>query len=733
MKLSPDKFLETFLPVPKGILEFRQLTLSDDALEKASICGAEIDMYPHLVDAFEAYCHGLDCWQTYKHPAHAPYGKQDVEIKPDISVYHRRVGQIPTISEAASEKPTSLEAACSQQQTKEAPPVPAHLEEACTGSQQQTKKAVRPPKIARVNLEEVEIMIEAKVRPADDAFSDRTSTFEASSIQGRGTRGQITMYATAQLALQQRTHCFSVLVIGTFARLIRWDRSGAIVTERFDYTRSNWLQKFLYLYQYATPKVRGIDTSVYSLGNCDDALIRASEQLARDRLNLPHEPLYIFEIYDDTTRNVRRVIGSKPCVRNTSSLTGRCTRCYKVYDPKDEGVRVLKDTWRISAPDVLGEAVAYSKLKAAGVRNILTLVTSGDVRYRGSEDLQATQSHYYRHTDSGGPLNQLRGHYHCCLLFMECGEDLLKCKTVGIMISVIRDALIAHKDAYEKACIIHRDISPGNIIMLDGKGFLIDWDVAKFVSETTARQNERTGTWQFISARLLMATDPTLHVLADDLESFFHVLSWQILRYTKHFLSTVKLIRHLRKVYEEVEEVDKDEVNSGSHACPNGGESKCQALSNQFMKSLQVPNKFLHTLLVDLEEVLRIRYVEEPEKKEQEEVDRIEQQFVHAWDNWSESLRELRAAFTVASNLRDTWLHHNKLVNSLKDHNYVLACFNRASDAKDKMPENLELKQAAQLYIEPPSIRKRKVDGCSNSMDVFTHWNKKAKLEPDEF
>jgi len=40
--------------------------------------------------------------------------------------------------------------------------------------------------------------------------------------------GQITAYATMLLGNQHRTHAFSVLVIQDYARLIRWDRGGAI-------------------------------------------------------------------------------------------------------------------------------------------------------------------------------------------------------------------------------------------------------------------------------------------------------------------------------------------------------------------------------------------------------------------------------------------------------------------------------------------------------------------------
>jgi len=43
--------------------------------------------------------------------------------------------------------------------------------------------------------------------------------------------GQITAYATLLLGNQYRTHTFLVLIVKDFARLLRWDCGGAVVTD----------------------------------------------------------------------------------------------------------------------------------------------------------------------------------------------------------------------------------------------------------------------------------------------------------------------------------------------------------------------------------------------------------------------------------------------------------------------------------------------------------------------
>jgi serine/threonine protein kinase len=51
----------------------------------------------------------------------------------------------------------------------------------------------------------------------------------------------------------------------------------------------------------------------------------------------------------------------------------------------------------------------------------------------------------------------------------------------------------AHSHAFNKAKILHRDISAGNIILTDeGKGLLIDWELAKMMGKGGSRRPDRT-------------------------------------------------------------------------------------------------------------------------------------------------------------------------------------------------------------------------------------------------
>jgi hypothetical protein len=153
--------------------------------------------------------------------------------------------------------------------------------------------------------------------------------FEPPDIQaaGRDTLGQITSYATAQFAKQFRTHIFSVLIFHEHARLIRWDRSGAIVTRRFNYCDTIHLLDFFWRYNVSSLEQRGVDTSV-TIVSGEGIPAAAIEALGINSKT----PLLQFSVHDSNTAADRFYIGRKPTFDGSTSPTGRQTRAFLAFD-----------------------------------------------------------------------------------------------------------------------------------------------------------------------------------------------------------------------------------------------------------------------------------------------------------------------------------------------------------------------------------------------------------------
>jgi hypothetical protein len=76
--------------------------------------------------------------------------------------------------------------------------------------------------------------------------------------------GQIIAYAVEHMGSGYFTHSFSVSIFGNCARLIRWDRAGAIVSDSFDYVHGKQLVEFFLRFDQLSPEQRGRDPTVTS-------------------------------------------------------------------------------------------------------------------------------------------------------------------------------------------------------------------------------------------------------------------------------------------------------------------------------------------------------------------------------------------------------------------------------------------------------------------------------------
>jgi hypothetical protein len=131
----------------------------------------------------------------------------------------------------------------------------------------------------KTNSALAEMFFEFKGSTDDDPFrtsiGDDQNIVKDSSKTAVDTLGQITAYAAAHLGSQFRTHIYSVFIIRNNARLLQWDRAGAIVTAPFDYNQTHHLIDFLLCYSKAPAPMHGVDESVIDLS--PDEKTRARE------------------------------------------------------------------------------------------------------------------------------------------------------------------------------------------------------------------------------------------------------------------------------------------------------------------------------------------------------------------------------------------------------------------------------------------------------------------------
>ncbi|KAI0788306.1 hypothetical protein C8Q74DRAFT_1328907 [Fomes fomentarius] len=165
-----------------------------------------------------------------------------------------------------------------------------------------------------------------------------------------------------------------------------------------------------------------------------------------------------------------------------------------------------------------------------------------------------------------GPKMTYRERSHMRFVVADVGRPVYKFKNTEELVTALQDAVKGHEQAYTKAGILHRDVSIGNILIVDNPsegsfvGFIHDFDYSSIEVEDDPPEliddmpiadeddqghvtgiiirKERTGTFYFMAMDLLAIDDfgPIIHGVHHDLESVYWVLLWVVFRHTKHSL-----------------------------------------------------------------------------------------------------------------------------------------------------------------------------------------------------
>ncbi|KAG1896301.1 uncharacterized protein F5891DRAFT_1193326 [Suillus fuscotomentosus] len=253
----------------------------------------------------------------------------------------------------------------------------------------------------------------------------------------------------------------------------------------------------------------GFDPTIHICNSCNTIPTRANLLSSFDAML----PGAIGCIYD----NDGDVYWIMDILWKSCGLFKRGTICYCVRDKFNQDY-APKDCW--VNEDV--KDVEIQLLKAVkGIPNIAQLKKYWDVLYNGKPD---STSHIRSHCSTF----KFEKKIHQCILLTPCGVPLTHFNNVPELIGVFCDLIVAHK-AMVGRHVLHGDLSPNNVIIYEGKGYFIDFDHAKFLSDDgKADPSPRgTGTVPYISFHILRLMGDGLLVQnmpCNNLESLCYIL-----------------------------------------------------------------------------------------------------------------------------------------------------------------------------------------------------------------
>ena len=253
----------------------------------------------------------------------------------------------------------------------------------------------------------IEVKIDIKNSPF--YFDDDPAKFlRTDNDHGREGLGQLGEYVGQVFGHQHRVHLYAVYVFKDRARLLYFERQGALVSEPFTYgTRKNLhLHTFFYRLAHMSREQLGLDPTVVPAKTEDveamlayapnapteyieQQIYRALSTNSKDKKdgsNSSQWPAY------QLTMCGRRYIIARPTFASPA-LYGRCTRGYLAYDIVGKAIRFLKDSWRLDLDRIRPEHEVYERLRSKGVSYIATCLAHEDVPSNGT--CQCTTVHLY--------------------------------------------------------------------------------------------------------------------------------------------------------------------------------------------------------------------------------------------------------------------------------------------------------------------------------------------------
>ncbi|KAI0324401.1 hypothetical protein GY45DRAFT_1439094 [Cubamyces sp. BRFM 1775] len=244
----------------------------------------------------------------------------------------------------------------------------------------------------------------------NDPFDDK-KVLDTEVEARKNVRSQIMGYAEKVFERQPRTHLFMLFIVGRQFRVLRWDRSGVVVTPRIDYyLHPELLYEFLWRIGRASMEQLGLDPTATLIepGSAEYQLMdELSQEVATDLIAKRgtvvaegHENnmfAYVRKMFRESLAEdwprwklsipqgggqTRYFLVGKPHFK-ADGLVGRATQGYVALDPlaKEPKKKLvwLKDAWRTFYDLVDPEGDVLQLLKSKSVPNVPTFVCHGDL------------------------------------------------------------------------------------------------------------------------------------------------------------------------------------------------------------------------------------------------------------------------------------------------------------------------------------------------------------------
>ncbi|EIW58068.1 uncharacterized protein TRAVEDRAFT_21480 [Trametes versicolor FP-101664 SS1] len=421
-----------------------------------------------------------------------------------------------------------------------------------------------PEKIESPDWSQFSVAIEVKDMEDEDPFARSTSTdfsaARASKFVQLAVSARVLMFANGFLA------SFMLGIYGDVVRIARFDYTCCVASAPVSLKTAEGLRAVQEFFWRRTGAVVGADPTVRKLTTADTTWLREHLGSDADLLDdVDIDEARWVKVWDDDKPTDPRAFILFRLLNVNARLFSRSTMVWLgIEDARfcngesnaetDEHVelRVIKEAWRqvIRIP----EQKFYTRLKEE----------IPDEERIGLPDLLC-----------GGDLGERdvkRWEAACAAkVWYTVGRPLSCFKTTKELVMALRDAIVGHQLAMKRAGVSHRDISSGNVLIVDhlpvtrplSYGVLLDYDYSsmtlvppddfedadpaelpplyplayldKVDPETMADLKERMGTYYFIALELLESgIGPVMHDTQHDLESFYWVLLWTVLRHTAH-------------------------------------------------------------------------------------------------------------------------------------------------------------------------------------------------------